>query len=111
MRSFARTDLGCEPVPDETTNGTFCRPLKMRDLGQEMFDHLRVAFKDCGARVGGAQRPPLHPLGRKFPMRSPNFEVDPARFTQRAWGLSGDRTADFIAAQRQEATLDCSQEH
>jgi transposase, IS5 family len=40
MRAFVGIDLGCEPVPDETTVCRFRHLLEEHDLGRRLFDEV-----------------------------------------------------------------------
>ena len=41
MRRFVGIDLGCEPVPDETTVCRFRHLLEEHDLGRQLFDEVQ----------------------------------------------------------------------
>src|SRR5947207_14293763 len=50
MRRFVGIDLGCEPVPDETTVCRF-RHLEEHDLGQQLFDKVQQHLAAKGLKV------------------------------------------------------------
>jgi IS5 family transposase len=51
MRRFVGIDLGCEPVPDETTVCRFRHLLEERDLGRPLFDEVQQHLAAKGLRV------------------------------------------------------------
>ena len=51
MRQFAGIDLGCEPVPDETTVCKFRHLLEQHDLGKKLFEQIAEHLQQCGFRV------------------------------------------------------------
>jgi IS5 family transposase len=51
MRRFVGIDLGCEPVPDETTVCRFRHLLEEHDLGQPLFDEVRQHLAAKGLKV------------------------------------------------------------
>jgi IS5 family transposase len=53
MRRFAGIDLGCEPVPDETTVCKFRHLLERHDLGQALFDRVNAHLAEHGLKVAG----------------------------------------------------------
>jgi IS5 family transposase len=53
MRRFAQVDLGCEPVPDETTVCKLCHLLEAHDLGARMLEQVNAHL---GERGGSHQR-------------------------------------------------------
>jgi IS5 family transposase len=61
MRRFVGIDLGCEPVPDETTECRFRHLLEEHDLGKQLFGevqrHLAAKAAIATTGPGGARRP------------------------------------------------------
>ncbi|MEC4723908.1 IS5 family transposase [Noviherbaspirillum sp. CPCC 100848] len=53
MRRFAGIDLGCEPVPDETTILRFRRMLEEHDLGRRLFAEVGRILQERGIKVSG----------------------------------------------------------
>lgn len=53
MRCFAGIDLGCEPVPDETTILRFRRMLEEHDLGRRLFAEVGRILQERGIKVSG----------------------------------------------------------
>src|SRR6476660_436976 len=53
MRRFAGIDLGCEPVPDETTILRFRRLLEAHDLGRHVFAEVGRLLQERGIKVSG----------------------------------------------------------
>jgi transposase, IS5 family len=53
MRRFVGIDLGCEPVPDETTILNFRHLLERHDLGQALFARVNECLASCGLKVAG----------------------------------------------------------
>ncbi len=51
MRRFVGIDLGCEPVPDETTVCRFRHLLEEHDLGQQLFDKVQQHLAAKGLKV------------------------------------------------------------
>src|SRR5207253_8531475 len=51
MRRFVGIDLGCEPVPDETTVCRFRHLLEAHDLGQLLFDEVQRHLAAKGLKV------------------------------------------------------------
>src|SRR5437867_3788252 len=51
MRRFVGIDLGCEPVPDETTACRFRHLLEEHDLGQPLFDEVQQHLAAKGLKV------------------------------------------------------------
>src|SRR5437773_6985862 len=51
MRRFVGIDLGCEPVPDETTVCRFRHLLEEHDLGQPLFDEVQQHLAAKGLKV------------------------------------------------------------
>jgi IS5 family transposase len=51
MRRFVGIDLGCEPVPDETTVCRFRHLLEEHDLGRRLFDEVQVHLAAKGLKV------------------------------------------------------------
>jgi IS5 family transposase len=51
MRAFAGIDLGCEPVPDETTVCRFRHLLEEHDLGRRLFDEVGRHLAAKGLKV------------------------------------------------------------
>jgi len=51
MRQFAGIDLGCEPVPDETTMCRFRHLLETHDLGRQLFDAVQRHLAEKGLKV------------------------------------------------------------
>src|SRR5438046_9086972 len=51
MRRFVGIDLGCEPVPDETTVCRFRHLLEEHDLGQPLFDKVQQHLAAKGLKV------------------------------------------------------------
>src|SRR5438477_9079178 len=51
MRQFAGIDLGCEPVPDETTVCKFRHLLEEHDLGRRLFDEVQRHLAAQGLKV------------------------------------------------------------
>jgi len=51
MRRFVGIDLGCEPVPDETTVCRFRHLLEEHDLGRQLFDEVQRHLADKGLKV------------------------------------------------------------
>jgi transposase, IS5 family len=51
MRRFVGIDLGCEPVPDETTVCRFRHLLEAHDLGQPLFDEVQQHLASKGLKV------------------------------------------------------------
>jgi IS5 family transposase len=52
MRRFVGIDLGCEPVPGETTMCRFRHLLKEHDLGRPLFDEMQQHSAAKGLKVG-----------------------------------------------------------
>ena len=53
MRRFVGIDLGCEPVPDETTILNFRHLLERHDLGQALFARVNECLASRGLKVAG----------------------------------------------------------
>ncbi|MEC4720367.1 IS5 family transposase [Noviherbaspirillum sp. CPCC 100848] len=53
VRRFAGSDLGCEPVPDETTILRFRRMLEEYDLGRRLFAEVGRMLQERGIKVSG----------------------------------------------------------
>ena len=51
MRGFVGIDLGCEPVPDETTVCRFRHLLEAHDLGRRLFDEVQRHLAAKGLKV------------------------------------------------------------
>jgi transposase, IS5 family len=51
MRGFVGIDLGCEPVPDETTVCRFRHRLEAHDLGRRLFDEVQRHLAANGLKV------------------------------------------------------------
>jgi IS5 family transposase len=51
MRRFAGIDLGCEPVPDETTVCKFRHLLEAHDLGEKLFALINEYLQENGLKV------------------------------------------------------------
>src|SRR5882762_9379764 len=51
MRRFVGIDLGCEPVPDETTVCRFRHLLEEHDLGRPLFDEVQQHLAAKGLKV------------------------------------------------------------
>jgi IS5 family transposase len=51
MRRFVGIDLGCEPVPDETTVSRFRHLLEAHDLGRRLFDQVQNHLAESGLQV------------------------------------------------------------
>lgn len=51
MRRFAGIDLGCEPVPDETTVCKFRHLLEAHDLGEKLFALINKYLQENGLKV------------------------------------------------------------
>ena len=51
MRGFARIDLGCEPVPDETTVCKFRHLLEEHRLGGEILETVNLYLQRRGVRI------------------------------------------------------------
>lgn len=51
MRRFVGIDLGCEPVPDETTVCRFRHLLEAHDLGRRLFDQVQNHLAESGLQV------------------------------------------------------------
>lgn len=51
MRRFVGIDLGCEPVPDETTVCRFGHLLEAHDLGRRLFDQVQNHLAESGLQV------------------------------------------------------------
>jgi len=51
MRSFVGIDLGCEPVPDETTVCKFRHLLEEHGLGGEMLETVNLHLQSRGVRI------------------------------------------------------------
>ena len=51
MRRFVEIDLGCEPVPDETTVCRFRHLLEAHDLGRRLFDQVQNHLAESGLQV------------------------------------------------------------
>ena len=51
MRGFVGIDLGCEPVPDETTVCRFRHLLEAHDLGRRLFDEVQRHLAENGLQV------------------------------------------------------------
>lgn len=51
MRQFAGIDLGCEPVPDETTICKFRHLLEKHELGKRMLEEIWRHLQECGFQV------------------------------------------------------------
>jgi transposase, IS5 family len=53
MRRFVGIDLGCEPVPDETTILNFRHLLERHNLGKLLFDRVNEHLASRGLKVAG----------------------------------------------------------
>src|SRR5439155_24770469 len=68
MRQFVGIDLGCEPVPDETTACKFRHLLEEHQLGEQILGtvnlHLSCKRRGCGSRPAPSWTRPscTHPL-------------------------------------------------
>jgi IS5 family transposase len=51
MRQFVGIDLGCEPVPDETTVCKFRHLLEEHNLGGEMLETVNLHLQEKGVRI------------------------------------------------------------
>ena len=51
MRQFVGIDLGCEPVPDETTVCKFRHLLERHDLGEQLFERVGEHLQQKGLRL------------------------------------------------------------
>ena len=51
MRGFVGIDLGCEPVPDETTVCRFRHLLEAHDLGRRLFDEVQRHLAEKGLKI------------------------------------------------------------
>jgi IS5 family transposase len=51
MHDFVGIDLGCEPVPDETTVCRFRHLLEQHDLGRQLFDEVQRHLAAKGLKV------------------------------------------------------------
>lgn len=51
MRSFVGLDLGCEPVPDETTILNFRHLLEAHELGRRLFQAVHVHLERHGIKI------------------------------------------------------------
>ena len=53
MRRFVGIDLGCEPVPDETTILNFRRLLEQHELGKPLFERINQHLAARGMKLAG----------------------------------------------------------
>ena len=53
LRQFVGIDLGCEPVPDETTVCKFRHMLEEHQLGEQILGTVNLHLQAKGARGGG----------------------------------------------------------
>jgi IS5 family transposase len=53
VRRFVGIDLGCEPVPDETTILNFRHRLERHDLAKAVFDQVNSYLASRGLKVAG----------------------------------------------------------
>lgn len=51
MCRFVGIDLGCEPVPDETTILNFCHPLERHELGNQLFHAVGEYLQAQGMKI------------------------------------------------------------
>jgi transposase, IS5 family len=51
LRQFAGIDLGCEPVPDETTMCTFRHRLEEQQLGEQILKTVNLQLRAKGVRI------------------------------------------------------------
>ena len=51
MRNFVGLDLGCEPVPDETTILNFRHLLEAHELGRRLFEEVHVHLERQGIKI------------------------------------------------------------
>src|SRR2546428_12791331 len=51
MRQFVGIDLGCEPVPDETTGCKFRHLLEEHQLGEQMLGQVNLHLQAPGGRI------------------------------------------------------------
>jgi IS5 family transposase len=51
LREFAGVDLGCEPVPDETTLCKFCHLLEEHNLGEQILGTVNLHLQAQGVRI------------------------------------------------------------
>jgi IS5 family transposase len=51
LRQFAGIDLGCEPVPDETTVCKFRHLLEEHELGEQMLGTVNLHLQEKGVRI------------------------------------------------------------
>src|SRR5947208_574527 len=71
MRQFVGIDLGCEPVPDETTVCKFRHLLEEHRLGEQILGQVNLHLQSArGANHDG------HDCGRDHPAR-PHFHQEP----------------------------------
>jgi IS5 family transposase len=71
MREFVGIDLGCEPVPDETTVCKFRHLLEEHQLGEQVLGKTNLHLQ-----AGGASHD-RHDRGRDHPART-HFDQEPA---------------------------------
>src|SRR5947209_8261810 len=71
MRQFVGIDLGCEPVPDETTVCKFRHLLEAHQLGEQILGQVNLHLQAQGVRITtGTNR------GRDHPART-HFDQEP----------------------------------
>src|SRR5438034_11769288 len=70
MRQFVGIDLGCEPVPDETTVCKFRHLLEEHQLGEQILGQVNLHLQAQGVRHDG------HDRGRDNPART-HFDKEP----------------------------------
>src|SRR5207249_1069663 len=88
MRQFVGIDLGCEPVPDETTVCKFRHLLEAHQLGEQILGQVHLHLQAQGVRITTGRR-----SGARGPRRRFGGEPDGGAAAGRAftrWG--GGRT-------------------
>src|SRR5438876_761936 len=71
MRQFVGIDLGCEPVPDETTVCKFRHLLEEHQLGEQILGQVNLHLQAQGVRITTG-----HDRGRDHPART-HFDQEP----------------------------------
>jgi IS5 family transposase len=88
MRRFVGIDLGCEPVPDETTVCRFRHLLEAHDLGQQLFDEVQRHLAAKGLKVDTGTMSMRQSSMRRLRPRMPRKRAIP-RCTRRRRATSG----------------------
>src|SRR5438552_17252056 len=70
MRQFVGIDLGCEPVPDETTVCKFRHLLEEHQLGEQILGQVNLHLQAQGVRITTGDRGRDHPARTHFDQES-----------------------------------------